>query len=390
MIGILNFEYTYFLYLNVMKIFIPIVSIIILISSCGNNTNTKVKDVNVVKMEKVTKDTLPPLEEGEYTFTDDVFGDIIELKGTSCPVDQIFRVSSLEMIIKDSIMIVSNKNGDNAFMAYSLPDFKFIKSFGLIGRGPDEFQIPHLVKSEDENVLCYVYSSVYDKIYSLDKDFVLKKMNIKLPSGENQYIGNKQIQSFSETEFLYVESIKGGKAIFDMKIQSDTVSRKLIKKLSFSSACRNWAACIGDFGASKKHGRVVYAYKKYKRLLFMDLKDGKTRVVKFKTNKKTKKGNVRKMLSADNVTHYWGISAHDDYVYVLYSGRTPIQVGKENEKTSGYIFVEQYDWNGNPIRKFKLDHWGYFCVNEAEDMIYLASYIEEQPFLKFEIPKLMK
>jgi len=378
-----------FLYLNVMKIFIPIVSIVLLISSCGNNTNNKAKDVNKVKTEKITKDTLPPITEGESTFTDDVFGDIIELKGTSCPVDQIFRVSELKMIIKDSIMIVSNRNGDNAFMAYSMPDFKFIKSFGTIGRGPDEFQIPRLVKSEKKDVLCYIYSCTSEDLYSLGKDFILKKLSVKLPSGEKHYFGNKQLQSFSSNEFLYVDNIKRGKAIFNLKVQNDTVSSKLVNKLAFSSSHRNWAAYIGDFGASKKYGRIVYAYKKFKRLLFMDLKSGKTRVIKFKT-KETKRGNIKGMLSADNVTHYWGMSAHDDYVYVLYSGRTPIQVGKENDKTSGYIFVEQYDWNGNPIRKFKLDHWGYFCVNEAEDTIYLASYIEEQPFLKFEIPKLMK
>jgi hypothetical protein len=49
-------------------------------------------------------------------------------------------------------------------------------------------------------------------------------------------------------------------------------------------------------------------------------------------------------------------------------------------------FGKKIDWNGNPVRKFKLDHWGYFTVNEQEDTIYLASYIEEQPFLKFSIP----
>ncbi len=92
------------------------------------------------------------------------------------------------------------------------------------------------------------------------------------------------------------------------------------------------------------------------------------------------------MLGPDNVTHYWGMSAQEDYLHVLYSGRTPMEVGRELNNTPGYIYVEQFDWNGNPIRKFKLDHWGYFCVNEEENSIYLASTTDENPFFICKLP----
>lgn len=73
-------------------------------------------------------------------------------------------------------------------------------------------------------------------------------------------------------------------------------------------------------------------------------------------------------------------------MYVLYSGRTPMQVMKELNKGDEYMYVEQYDWNGNPIRKFKLDNWGYFCVDEINNKIYQVSTTEEHPFLVYDMP----
>ena len=109
---------------------------------------------------------------------------------------------------------------------------------------------------------------------------------------------------------------------------------------------------------------------------------GKSRILTFK-NKDVKAGDPIEMLSPSNITHYWGISAQKRYVYFLYSGRTPVDVHNELQKSSGYIYVEQYDWNGNPIHKYKLDRWGYFCIDEDEETIYLASTTDEQPFYSY-------
>lgn len=88
------------------------------------------------------------------------------------------------------------------------------------------------------------------------------------------------------------------------------------------------------------------------------------------------------------MTYYWGMSAHKDYVYLLYSGRTPLVVHRELAKGDGSIFVEQFDWNGNPIRKFKLDHWGYFGVDENNGNIYQVSTTLEDPILCYQMPKI--
>ncbi len=314
----------------------------------------------------------------------EAFGPIMELKGVSQPVDRIFKVSDIEMIAKDSFLIVKNRNEDFLFMAFSLPYFRYIKSFGRRGNGPGEFQFPSLVKTESADVLCYIFEKSHNKLYSLNMNFDINKLPLQLPSTQRKY-SDKQLFALSDSNFIHVESIKGGEAVFNVQANVDSASSSLIHNLSFSEEHKNWAAYIGDFGASKKNQCMVFAYKYFKRLTFMDMEGDKSRTLVFK-EMEAKTGDAIHMLGSDNVTHYWGMSAQEDYLYVLYSGRTPIEVGKELNNTTGYIYVEQFDWNGKPIRKFKLDHWGYFCVNQEENTIYQASTTDEKPFFCYKLP----
>jgi len=337
-----------------------------------------------VKTAETVKETnLPPLKNEEVNLTENDFGEIIELKGTTHPVKNFFDVC-IGLKAKDTLLIIT-KYGKGCIMAFSLPSFKLVKSIANEGKGPDEYFEPSLVNVEKDSSLCYIYNRGAGELNILDKNLKVNPNHIKLKT--TSPFSSKQIYGLSPIHFLYVEAIDKGKAVFEHIITGDSSSTKQIYNLAFSDKHKNWAAYIGDFGANGSKKRFVYAYKYFKRLLFHDLENNTTKVVNFKAAPAIP-GNAKDMLAPTNVTHYWGMSAQKDYVYVLYSGRTPIQVTKENNKTSGYIYVEQFDWNGNPIRKFKLDHWGYFCVNDAENTIILASTTEMDPFFTYEIPKL--
>jgi hypothetical protein len=184
----------------------------------------------------------------------------------------------------------------------------------------------------------------------------------------------------------YDVAVKKGKAMFRFVLKNDSMNMKLIKDLAFSDKYKNWAAYIGDFGASRKNKRLVYAYKYFKRLIFFDIENSTSKVVSFDVPVKTGKGNAVSMMSPSNITYYWGMSVNDKYVYVLYSGRSPLEVTKELRGSSGYIYVEQFDWNGNPVSKYKLDNWGYFCVDDNGSTIYLASTTDESPFISYRLP----
>ncbi|MBU4306870.1 MAG: TolB-like 6-bladed beta-propeller domain-containing protein, partial [Acidobacteria bacterium] len=162
---------------------------------------------------------------------------------------------------------------------------------------------------------------------------------------------------------------------------------KQVYELSFSKKHRNWGAYLGCFAASKKRNRLVYVYKYFKRLVFLNLAANMVRIVEF-AGAGPKAGDVVSMMSPEHVTHYWTLSAGEKYLYLSYSGRTPLQVMKEIKNSNGYIFIEQFDWNGNPIRKFRLDHWGRFCVDEKNSKLYLLSITEDDPFVVYDLPKI--
>jgi hypothetical protein len=323
------------------------------------------------------------LVEGEFELEDEVFGPTIDLTGTNHPVNNIFQVRELEMLATDSILIVKNRNGDNMFMAYSLPGFNFVKSFGGYGKGPDELEFPLLVKSYDPDAYCYIQEWKKSHLLALTHSLEIKPLSFSIPFSHF----DQQIGSLNDSTFLFAATNEGKKSIIEFRILDDTIIKNSLFNLSFSNDLNDWTSYIGDFGINAENKRIVFAYKYFKRIVFIDIENKKSRIVKFK-DQNTSVDLKNNRLGPENVTFYWGISANKKYVYFLYSGRTPIDVSEELKKSPGYIYVEQFDWNGNPIRKFKLDHWGYFCVSEDEKTIYIASTTEEQPFFSFSIPEL--
>jgi hypothetical protein len=166
----------------------------------------------------------------------------------------------------------------------------------------------------------------------------------------------------------------------------DSIPEASIKKLTVKGF-KGWASYSGYLGANFEKDRLIFAYKYFKKIVFTDLSGNVERTINFDTNTKTAKQSNVATLGPSSITYYWGLSAQRDYVYLLYSGRTPIEVMEEKKNSTYYIYVEQFDWNGNPIRKFRLDRWGYFCVDDKEEHIYLVSTDEEHPLYRFKIPK---
>jgi len=374
--------------MNVKLLFFAI-TILVLLEACNNNPKSAKESAKIpVKTEPDTVKTVKAfreLKEGEFLINETDFGNVVELKGKQIITNEVFKIKESQMVVKDSLLVVKNLTAGNNLMGFSLPEFKMIKSFAKRGRGPGEFQFPKLVRSGNKNNLCCLFDLANNNIYSVNFNFIINKLPFKMgeKSGKKMF-SQKQVCSLTDTDFLYVDSKKGGKAIYRYTYSPDSAKTEMIYDLSFSKAHKSWASYIGDFGVNKNKNRMVFAYKYFKRLVFVDFKTGKIKVLNFQVEK-AKKGNAISVMSPKNITHYWGMSAEEDFVYVLYSGRAPVDVVKDGRKKNYYIYVEQFDWNGTPIRKYKLDNWGYFCVDEPRHKIYLASTYHAEPFFVYDI-----
>ena len=118
----------------------------------------------------------------------------------------------------------------------------------------------------------------------------------------------------------------------------------------------------------------------------MDMNGKSVRTLNFE-KEKFDQTSIYKLNGLDaNVTHYWGVSPTDDYVYFLYSGRIPADVVREQNKGEYYIYVEKYDWNGNPVKRYKLhDFCVYNVIDPKASTLIMTTYYHDDPFVVYHL-----
>lgn len=330
---------------------------------------------------------LAPIETGEvFLKGKDPFGGIQDLTGENKTADTvIFKISGTQALVKDGVLAMKNRHGRNSIMLFGLPELKFITSTGPIGDGPDEFKYPALVPAQsDTSLLCYVYDAVGETFYTLSNDGVLESYPFNFGESSVKY-ASRSVANVAPGDFIYAQNTSEGRSVFRATVSGDSVAVRKVFDLALSPGQKSWAAYIGDFAVNPAKDRMVYAYKYFKVIKFMDMNGKSVRTLNFE-KEKFDQTSIYKLNGLDaNVTHYWGVSPTDDYVYFLYSGRTPADVVREQNQGEYYIYVEKYDWNGNPVACYKLDRWGYFTVDGNNGKLYLMSTNDDDPFFVYDI-----
>jgi hypothetical protein len=358
--------------------------VFIVITACKRKSTEIPVTESVVEIIEEKK--LPELQAGEEFYkSTNPFGETILLTGNQVFIDTvIFKTSAAEMIVKDHSIVVKNR-GEHVLMQFQLPDFNLQSLNGTYGSGPDEFNDPHLVPTVDTSLIAYVYESTNQKLYRLDKKGNRTHSPFSFTQGKHRHYSDKQVVNVGTEDFMYTETSATGKSIFRATQTGDSVRVREVFNLALNPKRKSWTNYIGDFAVNPGKNRMVYAYKYFKMIKFMDMEAKTVRTINFEREEFDESSNYKVDGLDQNVTHYWGICAQPDHVYFLYSGRTPYDVGKEISKGIHYIYVEKYDWNGNPVACYKLDRWGYFTVDEKNKKLYLMSTNDDDPFFVYEI-----
>ncbi|WP_157908980.1 BF3164 family lipoprotein [Capnocytophaga sp. H4358] len=364
---------------------------LLFLGACGDN-KTAQKQEEKEKIQLFQKEEfvteLARLEAGELFFKNkNPFGDDILLKGKQIVGDTaIFSVRESQLLIKNNYLIMKSLTNP-VFYIFNLPDLRLQKSLGKRGQAPDDFLLPTIISSVSNDWLCYLFENSQNKLYGLDEKGDIQIINKPFEEFKKQELGaTLQLANVSDDDFMYVTDSKTGKSIFRITQKGDSTNKKEVFNLGLNPTRKSPFAYIGDFAVNPQKNRMVYAYKYFKIIKFMDLEAQTVRTINFERDGFNEESPYKINGLDQNITHYWGVCAQDNYVYFLYSGRTPEDVWKESQKENYYIFVEQYDWNGNPICRYKLDQWGYFTIDEKNKKLYLASTNHDDPFFEFQLP----
>lgn len=365
--------------------------LLLFLVACGDNKTAQKQEEKqteqLLQKEEFTA-KLDSLKAGELFFKKkNPFGDDVLLKGKQIVGDTaIFSIKESVLLIKNNRLIMKSFTNP-VFYIFSLPDLKLQKSLGKMGQAPDEFMYPTIAPSVSDDWLCYVFEVSQNKLYGLDEKGTIQIIKKPFEEFKRQDLNaTLQFANVGDDDFMYVTDSKTGKSVFRITQNGDSVSKKEVFNLGLNPNRKSPFAYIGDFVVNPQKNRMAYAYKYFKIVKFMDLCAQTVRTINFERDEFDEKSPYKINGLDQNITHYWGACAQDDYVYFLYSGRTPTDVWKESRKENYYIFVEQYDWNGNPIRRYKLDQWGYFTVDEKNKKLYLASTNHDDPFFEFQLP----
>jgi hypothetical protein len=280
------------------------------------------------------------------------------------------------MIIEGDRLYMSSMGAP--YYVFNFPQLTYRQTVGTVGKGPDEFFLPYVLKSLDGINSCYLYEMSRNSLYGLDAHgemhFIKKLFDSQTPFGETQ-----NLYTIDDHTFMYVKN-----AIMQLSIEGDSIVKKDIYPLSLKNARR--VPVTGTFAVNPTYNRMVYAYKYAKIVKFMDLEAQVVRTLNFHQSSFDEKTLDIVDGLDQNATYYMEAIPTEDYVFITYSGRTPMVVANEVNKGNRYMYIEKYDWNGNPISIYKLNEFSvYPAIDEKTLQLVLCCYYYDDPFVVFQL-----
>jgi hypothetical protein len=160
-----------------------------------------------------------------------------------------------------------------------------------------------------------------------------------------------------------------------------------IYNLQFKPEPTYFYAYTGGYSLNTSKNRIVFAYQFFRQIVILDMDGNLLRVLKGKGGNDSKVANNMSdwMDNFDNKVYYQDVCGCE-YVYIYTGNEATLRDAVQGRVSTSVI--EQYDWNGNPIRRIELDRacYGQFEVDEKEGKIYLLSTYEDDPLYIYDLP----
>ena len=297
------------------------------------------------------------------------FWDIIHLKAEMVAVNEIFSPDF--MTLKgNNLVISSSRSSPTMLFTYSVPSLVFKSDFGTKGQGPGEIKSFPMFCESPGSLDLYVwgYSPVtMKKILILENGEIKYKEDITLQRYEA--FNNMTIVGDSTFVFFLPDDLTIKKYDLLNKNESTITLSKDDHRESYFYSNRGYITA--------NESTLVYSYLFKKQIDIYDLSTLKlkTRISDNKEYPKPVPGDF------SSVTyHYVGLYAGEKYFYALYNG-----VKRETGQKRS-LFLEVYDYNGNPIIKYSFDVPPVlFVVDEINNKIYGFNEDCEDNLLRYDM-----
>ncbi len=307
----------------------------------------------------------------QTTISEKDFATTISLKEKPIAVKELLNVRSF--LVKNDLLIVQNDRQDSIFMGINIHSGHCDKAWGRKGQGPDEYLYPRLINLGENEF----------EIINFGKKNII---NVQLPSYQ---LEKKKLEKMSDFP-LNIVSVGENKYVYDV-----TMPRKqhlfvwnygekpqLIYTFpDLKEKYKNSSVYNGYVTASGKNNRIVYVYQYLRRFDILDFSGKLINSIEVTPNKSAEFQSNGNVDHGNSMTYYMGVKSTDKFIYLYYVGYTGDEL-QDNLKVPTYI--EQYDWDGKPIKRYKIDRFIFdFDIKSENSFIGLDSYSEDKPFIKF-------
>ena len=319
------------------------------------------------------------------------FKGIVEIKGTPISFNYRYQPVTQEVGIVFHNGFLIYKNSNEPLRALDVREKKIFVELGAWGDYPAKFFNPHICLPKSDSILCYIEDEGF--IYNVYNNGEVEKTKQRSYSWNHEMGGNrvaiiKNFVDMTEGVWLFAGKSSKGQSLYITENKSKESETSELLPLFLDTDIADWSLYLGNLVARKDRKKAVYAYTYYNRLQFIDLEKKTSHIVK-----QPGKGydyNTLNQADVDqlNLLYYRYCYPGEKYVYFLnLGGRFFKEIQKDNKSGDTYVYIEQFDWEGNPIRKIKLDKFGYFfCVDEENGKLYLVEKKEKgAPFYEYDI-----
>lgn len=318
---------------------------------------------------------------------EDVFDHPLTLQADSLPIGQILSPS--RWAVSNGKAVVQSRATDSLFYVYSLPDFRFLYTWGRRGNGPGEFTSAVTIATARDGDTGELWLQDYGtqkllgistgdlSIYRRDTcsthpDKKNHSDDRPLPGG---FIGTKKIPADQQTEYFYVRSARDGSVLDSVALATHAEVRRDEKGNIYSLS----RFCSPRVIARKD--RVALVYELFRHVdVYRISPQGKLSLVA-STGETMDPATIERMMADRRSELQKGITgfmATDRYIYTLY---IEFQVLDWDTRQAD-IFrrtVYAYDWDGQPAFAYELDKPVSALLVDADDR-YLYTYNELTDF----------
>lgn len=278
-----------------------------------------------------------------------------------------FLISGMLQI--DSLLVILNRKGKNAFQVYNTNTKKMICQRGNFGNGPNEFINPQLMNQ-------YIKKEGGINIFIWDQRKILYTIDLnKLISGDNFLINKEKLSTkFSiQSGLVKIDSTVLGFSdnsegrTFEYNLNSkETILWDYYPKINNLNTYSSYDLYLlysAWMAYNDKLDIIVKSYITYFNQLVFYTPSGK-RISTIKLPEIDYILNGENVINAPSYSFY--LQHNDNNIYVAYDD----YVDKNQLKYKGSVNV--FDWEGNPVVRYKIENKviSAFAVDEINGKIY--------------------